>query len=120
MKTGGAGMINEEAIKEITKMAFQIFVESKVMANQNTKDKHEALVLAVNALEKQIPKKPLEIKKTGTSVSINASSTISSVVHNYEGLCSNCKTQNTNRRIGTRVSYCENCGQALDWGDIDD
>ena len=58
MKTGGAGMTNEEAIKEIIKMAFQIFLESKVMANQNTKDKHEALALAVNALEKQIPKKP--------------------------------------------------------------
>ena len=118
-------MTNEEAIKIIDALIFQAYLEYEVARSKRGKidinNRYNALTLAKEALEKQIPKKPLEIKKTGTSVSINASSTIScSVVHNYEGLCPNCKTQNTNRRIGTRVSYCENCGQALDWSDIDE
>ena len=98
-------MTNKEAIKEITKMAFQIFVESKVMANQNTKDKHEALVLAVNALEKQIPKKPYKRKEHKSK-------------DYYCAICERCLGNEIELRFAClQPEYCEHCGQALDWSD---
>lgn len=58
-----------------------------------------AIKTAISALEKQIPKKPLDIEGDYTAL--------------YGG-CPNCKNivcDNEDYR------FCNECGQALDWGD---
>lgn len=51
----------------------------------------EMCEIAIKALEKQIPKKPIKYK--------------------YEIVCPSCKTL-----VGS-APYCRYCGQALEWGD---
>lgn len=55
-------------------------------------DRHKAFDLAISALEKQIPKKPLPYK-------------------GYEGQCPECGVVYLDRLTG----YCGNCGQKLFW-----
>jgi hypothetical protein len=58
----------------------------------------EAINKAIEALEKQIPKKPYDI------------------VH-----CPLCKIEVELQPIDTeQVTYCLHCGQAIDWSDIND
>ena len=70
---------------------------------------------AINALEKQIPKKPNNMIQIGTSFDMRTEKHI----HYFEGLCQACGTSNTNRRTGEEKTYCEMCGQALDWSDTE-
>ena len=58
----------------------------------------EAIDMAINALEKQIPNKP--VKK--------------SFIVPYEGInvCPSCKEP-----LGGKRHYCSKCGQKLDWSD---
>ncbi|HZK28219.1 MAG TPA: hypothetical protein VFD00_11855, partial [Thermoclostridium sp.] len=62
----------------------------------------EAAKLAISALEKQIPKKPLDIKM----LFVPHSTLIKSVY----GKCPICDT------VQADDEYCQHCGQALDWG----
>ena len=70
------------------------------------KEKHfaihitEALNLAVEALEKQIPKKVMQEKLTET-------------------LKPNCCPVCNHRHYEVSVPYCRFCGQALDWSDTE-
>ena len=58
----------------------------------------EAICKSIEALEKQIPKKPYDI------------------VH-----CPLCKIEVELQPIDTeQVTYCLHCGQAIDWSDIND
>ena len=77
----------------------------------------EAVEMAAQALENQIPKKPKQIEHIGTSVYFNKPK--SECTHLFRGYCPNCNTQNTNRRIAQVITYCERCGQALDWSDTE-
>lgn len=63
------------------------------------KEANEACDVAIQALEKQIPKKPIKGKNGDLSCSC--------------GLI----IQRKNRR--TCLYYCHNCGQAIDWSDED-
>ena len=68
---------------------------------QGTTGEHrEAIDMAIQALEKQIPKKP--VKK--------------SFIVPYEGInvCPSCKEP-----LGGKRHYCSKCGQKLDWSDED-
>ena len=87
---GGDRMTYEEAIKQLNSIAIYHF------------DKYttDAIDMAINALEKQIPKKPI-IRKT----------------KNYFGyteyiLCPNCKKVDFGL---TQPCFCRLCGQAIDW-----
>ncbi len=61
---------------------------------------NEALMIAVNALEKQIPKEPKIVKVHDIS--------------NYKyGDCE------CGEHICDDEKYCSNCGQAIDWGDTE-
>ena len=62
-------------------------------------DVDDACDMAISALEKRIPKKPIKGKKGDLSCSC--------------GLI----IQRKNRR--TCLHYCHNCGQAIDWSDAD-
>ena len=64
--------------------------------SDGTKDWKEvisALSLAIKALEKEVPKKPVEIKGM-----------------KHRGSCPRCKSIHDPRSL-----YCEDCGQKLDW-----
>lgn len=73
----------------------------------------EALGLAIQALEKQIPKKP---NKT-----IDSSLGIKKEIH----VCPVCDCDLTEvyfiapqeSKIKEKITYCEACGQAIDWSD---
>ena len=75
---------------------------SNITSNANniikTNDYIEFVRMAINALEKQIPKKPRFY------------------AHNY--YCSVCDSLVGNNEFEwKRFKYCDNCGQKLDWSD---
>ena len=59
----------------------------------------EALNIAINALEKQIPKKPISISSVENSMYVK---------------CPTCKLR-TVLYDGCSMDYCKNCGQKLNW-----
>lgn len=70
---------------------------------------NEALNMVENAVEKQIPKK-LKVEKVGR--------------FGLALLCPSCENQvamiwdSVLRKGKYKQSYCDNCGQALDWSDV--
>lgn len=58
------------------------------------------------ALEKQIPKKPIEKEVIGVSMS----------GYKYKGQCPKCSLT-VSQFLG---NYCHHCGQALDWSEYND
>lgn len=67
----------------------------------NADELSEALQMAIQALEKQIPKKPLYIENLGCTAL---------------WLCPVCER----RIIRSDLVYCHQCGQKLDWSDEDE
>lgn len=62
----------------------------------------EALDMAIEALEKQIPKKP-----------------VSKYKYRYgKTVCPACETENTCRIVMFWEKYCPDCGQAIDYGEV--
>ena len=62
---------------------------------------YEAMEIAINALGKQIPKKPKSITPVENSMYVK---------------CPTCKLT-TVLYDGCIMEYCKNCGQKLDWSD---
>lgn len=58
------------------------------------------------ALEKQIPKKPIEKEVIGVSMS----------GYKYKGQCPKCSLT-VSQFLG---NYCHHCGQALDWSEVEE
>lgn len=66
----------------------------------------EAIDVAISALEKQIPKKPIFKYKAFFS---------------FDGYCCpNCNNYIKSKKDPIRPNHCEKCGQALDWSDSDE
>ena len=90
-----SGMTREEAIKNITTYLYAEFenVPKKVI---------EALEMAIADMEKQIPKKPLDV-----------------VTDDNEFICMICPSC---EQIAVEFNdkYCRRCGQALDWSEEND
>ena len=86
----------EEAIDILT---YQALVLGRASGKSTLeRSRIEALNKVVEAIEKQIPKKPYDI------------------VH-----CPLCKIEVELQPIDTeQVTYCLHCGQAIDWSDIND
>lgn len=84
-------------------------------ADKQTEKDIEAYSIAISALEKQIPKKPSNMRRIGSSFDMSTGMSLSY----FEGLCEVCKTSNTNWRAKEKITYCEKCGQALDWSDTE-
>ncbi|MGN0557865.1 MAG: hypothetical protein ACI4IS_00240 [Acutalibacteraceae bacterium] len=66
----------------------------------------QEMYIVISALEKQIPKKPLDICTPVVTW----------------GLCPTCKGElnklgRTPNRVFIQQSFCQDCGQALDWSD---
>lgn len=68
----------------------------------NTEEVREACALAIAALNKQVPRKPKEIK--GFTINRNDK------IDLWE--CPECGIE----ILGDTEKYCYSCGQALDWG----
>lgn len=81
-------MIHEEAIRVLN----AIRDEGGWTANA-----YDSLTLAIEALEKQIPKKP------------NDKFNVPGYVLAY-GICPSC-----NRGVNSDMKFCSECGQAIDW-----
>ena len=81
-------------------------------------DKRDAFKLAINALEKQIPKK---ITHPGCYDNEGIWHTWNGINGVPYDLCPNCKinlcTGGVFGRDKNKMKYCKNCGQKLDWSD---
>ena len=79
---------------------------------------YEAMEMAINALEKQIPKK---ITHPGCYDNEGIWHTWNGINGVPYDLCPNCKinlcTGGVFGRDKNKMKYCKNCGQKLDWSD---
>lgn len=78
----------------------------------------ESVEMAIQAIEKQVPKKP---KKSGVTDSDGVFHAINGINGVPYDLCPNCETNLcTDGMFGGNKSgmkYCKNCGQKLDWSE---
>ena len=91
-------MTAEVAKKYILTNHFDGMVDVKAIVGGN--EETMAMKLAVEALEKQIPKKPIKAKEH--------------IMYSMCYICPNCQKNFSGTGI---ASYCYHCGQALDWSD---
>ena len=89
-------MTNEEAIKRLNNRRFTV---SMCIDSNDAREENKAIDMAVEALEKQIP------KKTTSSYGGRAR------------CCDNCKTDTTRRILIGYERYCPDCGQRIDWSE---
>lgn len=97
-------MTESEAIKELDYFR-------RIFDDEGRYKACDALVMAIKALEKQIPKKPNKAIDTSWGV------------HKEVNVCPVCDSFLTEvhfidcdeTKEGKRISYCETCGQAIDW-----
>lgn len=61
---------------------------------------NEVMDLAIKAMEKQIPKKPLQ-------------KSLANDGYAWKWTCPNCNIV----KVTTEKQFCDDCGQALDWSD---
>lgn len=91
-------MTEIEAIEKLKNMRLFMQIEDKNNDCKFTEDDYKANEMAIQALEKQIPKKPKERDCIGFDTLV----------------CPVCKGA-----LYLYEPYCDNCGQAIDWSDID-
>ena len=101
-------MTNKEAIEQLR--------ERLAMTDyrQQIPEYYEAIELAVEALEKQMPKKPNYVPDDDTCVYYHWECP---ECGNYYG---NSIKKGIRALYGNRAAYCSRCGQCLDWEGIDD
>ena len=89
-------MTESEAVEKLKNMRLFMQIEDENNACKFTEDDYRANEMAINALEKQIAKKPYKDNENGV----------------YEkDHCPTC-----HRSLFTNDHHCE-CGQAIDWSD---
>lgn len=101
----------EEARETLLKMAFAEsteFAEDRLFAFGYS-DEHEALIIGVDALDKQIPKKPIATTKEKRSLG------------EYDDWqsCPRCKMSFGYCTRKNEVTFCPKCGQAIDWSEVE-
>ena len=106
-------MTESEAIEKLKNMRLYMQIEDKNNDCKFTEDDYKANKMAIQALEKQIPKKP---NKT-----IDSSWGTQKEAHT----CPVCDYYLTEVHFiepqkiesNKKITYCETCGQAIDWSD---
>ena len=106
-------MTESEAIEKLKNMRLYMQIEDKNNDCKFTEDDYKANDKAIQALEMQIPKKP---NKT-----IDSSWGVEKEVH----VCPACDYYLTEVHFiapqkivsNKKITYCETCGQAIDWSD---
>ena len=91
-------MEESEAIEKLKNMRLFMQITDKNSEHKFAEDDYKANEMALQALEKQIPKKPIFY------------------AHDY--YCSVCNSLVGNNEFEwKRFKYCDTCGQKLDWSD---
>lgn len=101
-------MTENEAIEKLKNMRLFMQIEDKKNDCKFTEDDYKASKMAIQALEKQIPKKP---RKTD--------SYRGALKRIYAYVCPTCGNACLEKYMNERQNtmFCWNCGQKLDWGD---
>lgn len=122
-------MTNEEAIKQLEFDKDMILfnpsngevqsIEQVKIHNEDNYNTYMADCKAIEALEKQIPKKPV---KSGVTDSKGIFYPINGITGVPYDLCPNCKINLCTAGMIARkkTEYCQDCGQKLDWSEIDE
>ena len=118
-------MTESEAIEKLKNMRLYMQIEDENNDCKFTEDDYKANEMAIQALEKQIPKKPI-LKHDVSVMHINTGNQ----PHEWKRLESdNWHCPECDSFVGERVyvhgrhhnqrkkKYCDNCGQKLDWSD---
>lgn len=71
---------------------------------KSTEDRPCAIDVAIDALEKQIPKKPKEAKPPMSKVNVR---------------CPNCENTFTAVEVVGKVKHCHECGQRIDFSEVE-
>ena len=96
-------MTEREAVEKLKNMRLFMQIEDNKNECKFTEDDYKANEMAVQALEKQIPKKP-----------IKSENQVVRYVNTY--YCPTCELGITGTNI---AKWCYHCGQAIDWSDVD-
>ena len=96
-------MEESEAIEQLKNMRLYMQIEDENNDCKFTEDDYKANEMAIQALEKQIPKKP-----------IKSENQVVRYVNTY--YCPICELGITGTNI---AKWCYHCGQKLDWSDED-
>ena len=101
-------MTESEAIEKLKNMRLFMQIEDKNNDCKFTEDDYKANEMAIQALEKQIPKKP---RKTDSYRGV--------LKRVYAYVCSTCGNVCLEKYMNERqnTTFCWNCGQKLDWSD---
>lgn len=99
-------MTNEEAINELKNRYLRI---SAFAYKEQCNKANEALDIAIQAVEKQIPKK---ITHEATIYKCCTCPNCKNVVDEY--------TEFLGKKVRVTYAYCHYCGQKLDWSDNDE
>ena len=92
-------MTESEAVEKLKNMRLFMQIEDENNDCKFTEDDYKANEIAIQALEKQMPKKPKERDCIG-----------------FDTLaCPECKMA-----LYLYETYCDNCGQKIDWSDDND
>lgn len=89
-------MTESEAVEKLKNMRLFMQITDKNSEHKFAEDDYKANEIAIQALEKQIPKKPKERDRIGFNTLV----------------CPVCKGA-----LYLYEPYCDNCGQKLDWSD---
>ena len=101
-------MTESEAIEKLKNMRLYMQIEDKNNDCKFTEDDYKANEMAIQALEKQIPKKP---RKTDSYRCV--------LKRVYAYVCPTCGNACLEKYMNERQNtmFCWNCGQKLDWSD---
>lgn len=94
-------MKENEAIEKLKNMRLFMQIEDKSNGCKFTEDDYRANEMAIKALEKQIPRKPIKSEKQ-----------VVRYVNTY--YCPTCNLGFTGTNI---AKHCYHCGQKFDWSD---
>ena len=96
-------MTEREAIEKLKNMRLFMQIEDNKNECKFTEDDYKANEIAIQALEKQIPKKPFKSENQ-----------VVRYVNTY--YCPTCELGITGTNI---AKWCYHCGQKIDWSDVD-
>lgn len=86
---------------ELLAVTLESNVSKKETQKKRLNEKFKALNVVIEAIDKQIPRKPIEKSPW--------------VYH-----CPNCDSKKVEETFIERFRYCPDCGQALDWSETND
>lgn len=95
-------MTESEAVEKLKNMRLFMQITDRNSEHKFLEDDYKANEMAIQALEKQIPKKVVKDGKQS---------------YKCPCCCGCAKTDTGDSFIDYRLDYCDGCGQKLDWSD---